>query len=55
MGPVEQSIRIVAGVGLLSLIFLSDSNLRWAGLIGLLPLLTGVVGWCPMYAWLTQD
>jgi hypothetical protein len=55
MGAIERSIRVVVGVALLSLIFLLHSHLRWAGLIGVPPLLTGLVGWCPMYAWLTQD
>jgi hypothetical protein len=55
MGRIDRSIRVVVGVALLSLIFLLHSNLRWVGLIGVPPLLTGLVGWCPLYAWLTQD
>lgn len=55
MGPIDRSIRVVVGVALLSLIFLLHSYLRWVGLIGVPLLLTGLAGWCPMYAWLTQD
>lgn len=55
IGPIDRSIRVAVGVGLLSLILLLHTNLRWVGLIGVLPLLSGLAGWCPIYAWLTQD
>ena len=55
IGAVERTIRIAGGLTLLSLIFLLHSNLRWVGVIGVLPLFTGLLGWCPLYAWLTQD
>jgi Protein of unknown function (DUF2892) len=55
IGPIDRSIRIAVGVGLLSLIFLLHGSLRWTGLIGVWPLLSGLLGWCPIYAWLTQD
>ena len=55
IGPIDRSIRIAVGLALLSLTFLLHSNLRWAGLIGVLPLVSGLLGWCPIYAWLTQD
>jgi hypothetical protein len=37
------------GLGLLSLIFLLNSPLRWVGLIGRIPLMTAVMGSCPIY------
>ena len=43
----DRAIRVVVGVVLLSLIFVGPKTL-W-GLIGLVPLLTGVVGFCPLY------
>jgi len=55
IGPVDRSIRVAVGVALLSVIVLSPSHFRWIGLIGVLPLLSGLAGWCPVYAWLTQD
>jgi len=45
---VERAIRIVVGIGLASLAFVGPSN-PWF-LLGLVPLLTGLVGWCPPYA-----
>jgi hypothetical protein len=49
VGTVDRAIRIVAGLVLLSLVFLVESNARWWGLVGLLPLVTGLVSWCPLY------
>lgn len=48
--PVERIIRIVAGAGLISLAFVGPQN-PWF-LLGAVPLLTGLVGWCPPYAML---
>lgn len=49
IGSVDKIIRIVVGVGLLSLIFLLPGNARWWGLLGLGPLITAFIGWCPGY------
>jgi hypothetical protein len=49
VGGVDRVLRIVAGLGVLSLLFLLEGNERWWGLIGLAFLGTGVLGWCPAY------
>jgi hypothetical protein len=49
VGDVDRTVRMIAGVILLSLVFLLDGNARWWGLLGLLPLVTGLLGWCPAY------
>ena len=46
-GTLDRVIRIVVGVGLLSLVFVGPAT-PW-GLVGIAPLLTGVVGFCPGY------
>jgi Protein of unknown function (DUF2892) len=46
-GPLDRTIRLVLGVALLSLVFVGPKSLL--GLIGLVPLATGVVGFCPLY------
>jgi hypothetical protein len=46
--PVERGIRVVAGAFLASLAFWGPSN-YWF-LLGLIPLATGLIGWCPPYA-----
>lgn len=44
----ERIVRIVVGLILVSLAFVGPANLWF--LLGLVPLLTGLVGWCPPYA-----
>ncbi|MFJ7566224.1 DUF2892 domain-containing protein [Herminiimonas sp. NPDC097707] len=46
----ERIARIIVGLCLLSAIFFLESNWRWIGLIGLIPLITGSIGWCPAYS-----
>jgi hypothetical protein len=46
-GSVDQVLRVVAGLILLSLVFIGPKTL-W-GLVGLVPLLTGIAGYCPLY------
>lgn len=48
IGKVERIVRIVVGIGIVSLAFVGPRS-PWAYL-GILPLLTGLVGWCPPYA-----
>ena len=47
-GTVDRALRIIVGLALLSLVFVGPRTL-W-GLVGLVPLLTGLVGFCPLYA-----
>ncbi|HEX6295613.1 MAG TPA: DUF2892 domain-containing protein [Burkholderiales bacterium] len=49
VGSVDRMIRILAGLILLSLVFFLEGNARWWGLVGLLPLGTGALGWCALY------
>jgi hypothetical protein len=51
----DRSLRIVAGVVLLGLTFFLEGNLRWLGLIGLVPLATGILGNCPVYTLLGMN
>lgn len=47
VGQVDKTIRITAGVVLIIIGFLMED---WIiGIIGIVPLLTGVLGWCPLY------
>jgi Protein of unknown function (DUF2892) len=47
-GAIDRILRVIVGAGLLSLAFIGPQT-PWAYL-GLVPLLTGLVGWCPLYA-----
>lgn len=48
VGSTERVIRVAAGLGLISLVFIGPQT-PW-GWIGLLPIATGLIGWCPPYA-----
>ncbi len=50
VGGIDKALRIIGGIVLLALFFVLEGNARWLGLIGLVPLLTGLIGWCPAYA-----
>ncbi len=47
-GTLDRGIRIVAGLALISLVFVGPKS-YW-GWIGVLPLITGLVGRCGLYA-----
>ena len=47
VGGVDKIIRIILGVVLISLVFWGPKTL-W-GLLGFIPLITGVIGFCPLY------
>lgn len=49
VGSADRTIRIIVGLALLSLLFILEGNARWWGLVGLLPLITGITGFCPTY------
>lgn len=46
-GSLDRAIRVVAGLAVLSLTLVGPQTL-W-GLVGIVPLLTGVIGFCPAY------
>jgi len=48
IGGAERIVRIIAGLAILSLAFVGPQS-AWAYL-GIVPLATGVIGWCPPYA-----
>lgn len=47
-GTIDRVLRIVLGLALLSLTVVGPKSL-W-GLVGIVPLLTGIVGMCPLYS-----
>ena len=49
-GITDRVLRITAGFLILSSFFLVEGNARWFALIGFVPLITGLVGYCPMYS-----
>ena len=49
VGGIDRFLRIIVGAGLLSLVFLLEGAARWWGLIGILPIVTGLFRFCPAY------
>ena len=47
-GTLDRALRVIVGLAILSLAFIGPQT-PWAYL-GLIPLLTGLVGFCPAYA-----
>ncbi len=47
IAAAERIIRIAAGLGIFSLAFIGPET-KW-GYLGLVPLATGLIGWCPPY------
>ena len=48
IGDIERVVRVVAGLAILSLVFIGPKSL-W-GLLGIVPVITGLSGWCPPYS-----
>jgi len=47
VGKIDQNVRVLVGLAALSLTVLGPKSL-W-GLVGLVPLLTGLVRYCPLH------
>ena len=49
--PLERAGRIILGLALLAAFtLLPEAGYRWVFLVGIIPLLTGLVGSCPLYS-----
>ena len=48
IGRIERVLRAVVGLGLIAIIFVGPKT-AW-GYLGLVPLATAILGWCPTYA-----
>ena len=47
MGTVDRSLRVVLGLVLVGLA--ATGTVGWWGWLGVVPLATALVGWCPAY------
>jgi len=46
VGKADRAFRILAGIGIIGLgVFFQN----WWGAVGLVPLMTGLLRWCPLY------
>ena len=46
-GPADRALRVLVGLAVLSLVFVGPKT-PW-GYLGLVPLITGLIGFCPLY------
>ena len=46
-GTVDRVVRVVFGLALLAMVFVGPHT--WLGWLGVIPLVTGLVGFCPLY------
>ncbi|WP_022941809.1 YgaP family membrane protein [Psychromonas hadalis] len=46
VGGIDRGLRVGAGIVMIAVGFYFQS---WWGVIGLIPLFTGTIGWCPAY------
>ncbi|GGF54314.1 hypothetical protein GCM10011332_04640 [Terasakiella brassicae] len=50
VGSIDRIIRIIAGIGLLAFALVGpETGYNYLGFIGIVPLVTALLGWCPAY------
>jgi hypothetical protein len=52
-GGIDRVVRVVAGLVLLGL--MAMGTIGWWGWLGVVPLATGLIGWCPAYTLLGMN
>lgn len=46
-GAIDRILRVIVGLAVISLVFVGPQT-AW-GWLGVVPLATGLIGWCPAY------
>lgn len=49
IGSTDKIIRYIIGIILLSMLFFVSGNAKYWGLLGLIPIITAAIGFCPLY------
>jgi len=50
VGSIDKVLRIIVGLALLSMLVWVEGNAKYWGLIGIVPLVTALMGICPAYS-----
>ena len=50
VGTLDRSLRLIVGFALIVFLIVTPGPTKWWGFIGLIPLLTGIFGNCPLYS-----
>ena len=49
VGKIDALIRYIVGIVLLLMVVLTEGPWRWLGLIGIIPIVTAAVSFCPVW------
>ena len=49
VGKLDATIRYIVGIALLLMVVLLDSAWRWVGLIGIVPIVSAAINFCPLW------
>ncbi|MCB0403764.1 MAG: DUF2892 domain-containing protein [Bdellovibrionales bacterium] len=49
VGSTDKIIRFALAIGLFSLFFFLEGDMRWVAALGVVPLITGAINFCPLY------
>ena len=49
MGTIDRALRVIGGLALLAWALLGTGEWHMLGWIGIVPLATAAIGWCPLY------
>lgn len=51
VGGIDKILRIVVGLALIAFALFGPATVtwKWVGYIGIMPILTALLGWCPAY------
>jgi len=50
VGSTDKIIRFVLAAALASLFFVLEGDMKWLGALAVIPLVTGLVSFCPIWA-----
>jgi len=51
VGGIDRVIRIIVGIALILFAVMGPADMawKWVGWIGVVPIVTAIIGWCPAY------
>lgn len=50
VGSFDALVRVIVGLALIAASFFLEGNLRYIGLIAIIPFATAAMGFCPLYS-----
>ncbi len=52
VGSADKIVRIVVGIALIAFALFGPADIgwKWVGWIGVIPIVTALMGWCPLYS-----